>query len=88
VLGRFLTAGSDRSRTIRFMVNIPDRYALVTPTGPARGRLDDQDYSGPRFLVRGTHVFLRLPGEEPVALVWARAVERGFSPFPRRRQSP
>jgi hypothetical protein len=88
VLGRFLTAGADRPRKVTFMVNIPDRYAFVTPEGPARGWLDGQPYTRPRFLARGTHAFQALDAREPLALVWARAVERGFSPFSRRVLSP
>src|SRR5262249_37588735 len=82
VLGRLLNAdAAGRWGRVRFTVNVADRYALVTPTGPARGWLDDERYACPRFLARGIHVFRGFPDEGRLALVWDRALERGFSPF-------
>ena len=70
-----------RPRAIRFLVEVPARYAIVGNSGMAHGRLDGVDLAGPRQLAAGPHVYeTRSPA--PLALIWARAVERGFSPFP------
>jgi hypothetical protein len=66
---------------IRFLVAVPARYTILTPGGPARGRLDGVELVEPRRLTAGPHLFeLRSP--PPLALIWARAAEQGFSPFP------
>jgi len=74
---------------LRFAVEIPARYAIVARDGPARGRLDGIELamaapatvpSPGRDLGVGTHVF-EPASPPPYALVWAPAVERGFSPF-------
>ncbi|MBV8200675.1 MAG: hypothetical protein JOZ15_08625, partial [Acidobacteria bacterium] len=69
------------SQVIRFQVEIPARYTILGGGGPARGRLDGIELTAPRELAAGAHVFEpRSP--PPWALIWARAVERGFSPRP------
>ena len=73
------------ARAILFQVQIPGRYAILGGGGggggQARGRLDGVELAGPRELAAGVHVFEpRSP--PPLALIWARAAERGFSPFP------
>ena len=66
---------------IRFQVEVPARYTILGSAGPARGHLDGVELAAPRELAAGVHVFApRSP--PPWALIWARAVERGFSPFP------
>jgi hypothetical protein len=66
---------------IRFAVAVPARYAVIGHDGPARGRLDGVELTAPRVLAPGIHWFEpRTP--RPLALIWARAVERGFTPFP------
>jgi len=67
----------------RFDVVIPGAYVLVVRHGRASGRLDGSEYTGLRLLSRGPHSYLTSPGEDSVAVVWANAIERGFSPFPR-----
>jgi hypothetical protein len=66
---------------IRFVVAIPARYTILTPAGPARGRLDGVELAAPRQLAAGPHLF-EPRSAPPLALLWARAAERGFSPFP------
>jgi hypothetical protein len=69
---------------IAFDIAIPARYDIVQASGPVRGGLlDGKPYLGPSSLGAGRHVF-RLPAATsavPLAVVWARAVERGLSPF-------
>jgi hypothetical protein len=92
VLGRFLTpqAGwrpptDDSARTepahMPFAVAVPANYAIVTDAGQADGLLDGTPYGGPRFLASGVHEFISYNEPTGLALVWAPALERGFSPF-------
>ena len=66
---------------MRFAIAIPGPYAVVTPAGAAAGSLDGATYSGPRELEAGSHDFIPTAGLQPFAVVWARAIERGYSPF-------
>jgi hypothetical protein len=61
---------------------------VVTGGGPAVGLLDRERYAGPRELAAGRHQYLPAPGEGRVAVVWARAVESGYSPLPMKDQQP
>jgi hypothetical protein len=80
-VGRLRVAGQFLTATEPFTVEIPARYAIVSEKGPGAGSLDGTPYRGARFLPRGHHEFRPEPGEGRLALVWAQAVERGFSPF-------
>jgi len=66
---------------LRFSIAIPGEYIVVTPHGPAVGELDGRLGAGPRFLTAGTHEFKAEGPPVPLAVVWAKAVARGFSPF-------
>ena len=83
VCGRWLpgAAGQPPYPAVVFQVEIPGRYTILGGGGgPARGRLDAVELTAPRDLAAGVHVFApRSP--PPWALLWARAAERGFSPF-------
>ncbi len=82
VVGKVLTPqASEPTRPISFEVVIPARYRIITPAGPASGELDGLPCSGARYLSPGRHEFRPSPGRRRIALVWARAVEKGFSPF-------
>ncbi|MBI3610148.1 MAG: glycosyltransferase family 39 protein [Nitrospirae bacterium] len=82
VAGRlFASPVKDGSRLVPFEIQIPARYAMVSESGNASGRLDGRLYNGPRFLEAGHHEFLPSSGTGPIALIWAQAVERGYSPF-------
>jgi hypothetical protein len=68
-----------------FKIVIPDRFAIATDRGNVTGTLDGEPITGPRELAVGPHEFR--PGEhtgQRYALVWARAVEKGYSPFPKQ----
>jgi hypothetical protein len=86
VCGKWLAAaatspGTAPPRAIPFQVQIPGRYTILGAGGPASGLLDGIELAAPRELAAGVHVFApRSP--PPFALIWARAAERGFSPFP------
>lgn len=82
VVGRVLSASpASAAGEIVFPVTVAAAYTIISPTGTADGDLDGEAYRGSRFLAPGQHVFRPRAGGEPLALVWTRAVERGFSPF-------
>lgn len=92
-VGRLRVAGQllipsntdDGVHTLLFDVQIPTRYVIVAEHGRmARGWLDSRPYEGVCFLAPGRHEFRPASGQGRLALVWAQAVERGFSPFLRR----
>lgn len=85
VAGGILSGGAADSRR-DFDVAIPAEYAVVTPEGVTSGTLDGQPLDGPRLLTPGRHSFTPATGQRgPFAYVWARATQRGFSPFVKPR---
>ncbi len=80
VAGQLLARGSPRRQTARFDVRIPAPYAIVSGGRPVVAWLDGRRYTGPRFLAAGGHRLRVAPGPEPVVLVWAPALARGFAP--------
>lgn len=66
-----------------FDVVIPARYTLVSESGKLTGTLGGEPFHEPVELQAGHYEFVRESGEGRVALVWARAVELGYSPFHR-----
>jgi hypothetical protein len=83
VAGQFLTprATEEGTSSFPFDVQIPAQYAIVSETGTATGWLDGVPYQDARFLAPGPHEYRPFSREGRLALVWAQAVERGFSPF-------
>ncbi len=82
VAGRLLASpAGEGSGPVPFEIRIPARYAVVAENGRAAGLLDGRPYDGPRFLESGPHEFRPSSGSGVMALVWAQAVERGYSPF-------
>jgi hypothetical protein len=79
VAGKFLPADADG--TNRFEVVVPGRYAIVSPFGSVSGILDDEPFEGSRMLATGAHRFRRTNGPQVLALVWANAIDAGYSPF-------
>jgi 4-amino-4-deoxy-L-arabinose transferase-like glycosyltransferase len=82
VAGRILAARRPgTSDAVSFMVFIPAPYVIVAESGPLTGSLDATPYQGERFLQAGVHTFRPSSPTGRLALVWARAVTVGFSPF-------
>ena len=81
VAGQVLDVGKDPRAPVRFSVAIPAEYTLVTESGPAAGLLDGTSLAGPRELAPGMHEFVAAGGPARLALVWAKAAARGFTPF-------
>jgi dolichyl-phosphate-mannose-protein mannosyltransferase len=78
----------DPAGPIPFDVTIPARYAVVSARGDVRGTLDGRPYDGPRDLDPGRHVFVSASGANRLAVIWAQAAERGFSPFGGAGEAP
>jgi hypothetical protein len=81
VAGEFLTPTEPGSSRIDFDVVIPARYEIIAPDGPVTGLLDGTSYEGARFLERGKHTFVETSGGQNIALLWAQAADRHFTPF-------
>ena len=80
VLGQVLAKSG--AGEYEFEVIVPERYTLMTSRGEVpTGLLDGQPFTGPRVLEPGKHQFHQTESAGTIAFVWARAVERGFSPF-------
>ena len=64
-----------------FTIAVAGRYAVLSPDGPTAGVLDGRPLEGARVLEAGPHAFRPSSPATILAVVWADAVERGFSPF-------
>jgi hypothetical protein len=84
-VGRLRVAGQlfglDATRLGTFTIAIPGRYAVLGPDGAAAGELDGHPLEGGRMLEAGPHAFRPASPAPILAVVWADAVERGYSPF-------
>ena len=80
VAGMLLTPQATGSSS--FEIAIPAEYRIVTPSGNAIGELDGTPYDGARFLCPGQHEFKASSGEQRLALVLARAIDKGYFPKP------
>ena len=74
--------GADRPRS--FEIVIPARYIVTAGQGPPQGMLDGTPCDGLRDLAPGRHEYRPAGGEGTIAVIWAQAAERGFTPFARR----
>ncbi len=84
VAGYLLRRGANGD-DLEFNVAIPAKYELLTATGTASGLLDGTPYDQARMLSPGPHHFRLTSASAQVAVVWAQAAERNFSPFARHR---
>ena len=80
-LGRLRGAGQWVADDGSFSIAVPGPYVIVREIGHAAGSLDGSLYTGARELAAGRHRFERATRGERVAVLWAKAFERGFSPF-------
>jgi len=81
VLGKTITA--NESGVFAFDIAIPEKYVLVSRKGQLTGDLDGTPLNGPRELAPGHHEFRKTGGDGEVVVIWARAIEKGYSPFRR-----
>jgi hypothetical protein len=83
-LGRIRASGQWLGQDGTFSIAIPGQYVVLSSFGRAIGTLDGIAQTGPRVLAAGVHHFERgLPGER-LAVLWAPAFARGYSPFHHR----
>ena len=80
--GKRLLPVSPQSGDIEFDVMVPARYVVMTPAGPGAGQLNSQPCLGPVYLAPGRYRYSPSAGERDLTLIWAQAIERGFSPYP------
>jgi hypothetical protein len=79
-MGRLRASGQWIREDGGFSIAIDGDYAVIDKNGHAAGALDGTPYTSPRYLAAGEHRFVKASNER-LAVVWAPAVERGFSPF-------
>jgi hypothetical protein len=78
-VGRLRASGQWLRPDGTFSIAIPGDYVILSDGGEERGALDGTPYAGRRALAPGTHRFAGAPRR--IAVLWAPAYERGFSPF-------
>lgn len=79
-LGRIRAAGQWIASDGGFSIAIPGEYVVVDENGVTAGTISGQPNAG-RMLGAGAYRFAPAPGEKKVAVVWAPAFQRGYSPF-------
>jgi hypothetical protein len=80
-LGRLRASGQWLRPDGSFTIAIPGDYVVLWKHGQAAGSLDGTPYRGARFVAAGVHKFADARPGERVAVLWAPAFARGFSPF-------
>ena len=82
VLGHvFAGSGRTPAPPDTFALSFPERFAVIANHGRGDGTLDGRRYVGPVRLGAGRHSYQPGPGEDTVAVIWAQAAERNFTPF-------
>jgi hypothetical protein len=80
-LGKMVRSSDEQGEPTHFDVVVPGTYTLVCESGKIAGLLDGTEFDGPRKLAAGGHTFRQAAGTGRTVLIWARAIERGYSPF-------
>jgi len=82
ILGQMINEEEkDSDASYSFTIAVPSTYQIVAKNGPVSATLDGTPFSEPRRILAGKHE-IRIAGRHgPVALFWARAIEKGYSPF-------
>jgi hypothetical protein len=79
VLGKKLIPSA--SRHIQFEIVIPEKYTIIGKDGPISGTLDNIELSGPRDLSAGEHDLAVDAPVNSIAVIWSRAIQKGYTPF-------
>ncbi|HKO56137.1 MAG TPA: hypothetical protein VJ276_09675 [Thermoanaerobaculia bacterium] len=82
-VGRLRAAGAWVGGYDEFEIAVPGPYVVLGEGGEVRGLLDGTPYTGARELQAGEHHFMP-EKKERLAVLWAPAYARGFSPFHHR----
>jgi hypothetical protein len=86
VLGQLLPMTSDDATC---EIRVPSTYTIVSEKGPFAGTLNGEPFTGPMRLESGIYRIHRDGGSGALAIIWSRAIEKGFSPFaPLKRDIP
>jgi hypothetical protein len=82
VLGKMLGPPRENSpATYDVDLAIPSRCTLAFEQGNFAAVVDETPFNGARFLEAGHHQVQISAGRGRCALIWATALEKGFSPF-------
>lgn len=81
VAGHWLDTPTPGNESASLTITIPARYVIVAEHGTVTGWLDGTPYDGARTLTPGRHEFRSTAESGRLAVIWAQAAERGFSPF-------
>jgi hypothetical protein len=86
-VGRLRASGQFIDSSGAFTIGVAGDYVIVGNDGEAKGALDGTAYQGVRTLTAGPHRFIRAgTAGKRLAVFWAPAYARGYSPFhPRDR---
>ena len=79
-MGRLRASGQWLADDGAFTIAVPGQYVVVGTGGELRGTLDGSPYRGATPLGAGVHRFVST-SRERLAVLWAPAFQRGFSPF-------
>lgn len=79
-MGRIRASGQWIGDDGTFSIAVPGDYIVIDPNGIAAGALDDSPQLASRSLEAGAHRFVRAH-DGPLAVIWAPAFARGYSPF-------
>jgi hypothetical protein len=81
IAGMMLKPAAANSKRCDFEVAIAAPYEIVAPDNVISGLLDGTPYIGARFLPPGRHWFESASPLTRLALLWAQAADRNFTPF-------
>ncbi len=82
VLGKMLGTHNDNlPKMYEFDIAIPARYAVVSERGQLNAIVDGTPLDKSRFLEAGHHQAIVSSGAGRIAVIWARAIKKRFSPF-------
>ena len=79
-VGRLRASGQWINEDGSFTIGVPGQYVILNSTGESEGTLDGLPYHGKRMLGSGAHSFVTTDKQQ-LAVFWAPAFERGYSPF-------
>ena len=79
-IGRLRVSGQWIREDGTFSIAIAGDYVILDRNGETIGALDGTPYAGARSLAMGAHRFDRARNER-IAVLWAPAFARGYSPF-------
>jgi hypothetical protein len=80
-VGRLRVSGQSIPKNGSFSIAVPGEYMIINKDGQSSGTLDGTPYRGARLLAAGPHHFDRVHPDEHVAVFWAPAFRRGYSPY-------